>query len=69
MGTNWWESVAFSPHERAERFLEILSYMYEDEFPVEGTDVTGTFLRPKDPEFTVVVLRVKTYNEQCQSLH
>ena len=59
MGTNWWESVAFSPHERAERFLELVSYVFDGEFPVEGTDVTGTFLKPKDPEFTVVVLKVK----------
>ena len=57
VGTNFWESVAHAPHERSERFLETISYLYP-EFPVEGTDVTGSFLRPKDPEFTVVVLKV-----------
>ena len=59
MGTNWWESLAYSPHERGELFLEMVSYLHDGEFPMKGTDVTGTFLQPKDPEFTIIVLKVR----------
>ena len=55
--------MAPAPNERGSRFLEMVSYLYTleggcPEFPVEGTDVKTTFLRPKDPEYTICVLKV-----------
>ena len=59
MGTDWWESLAHFPYDRGERFLKMVSYQYEEEFPVQGTDMTGSFWRPKDLDYTVVVVKVR----------
>ena len=67
MGTNFWEGIAYAPHERSERFLEMMFYLYDPDFPVEGTDVTGSFLLLKDPEYTVVVLKVSLHKPTCST--
>ena len=52
-------SISKNPmQERHELFMESISYLYEGEFPVEGSNVVGSFYKPANPDFTILILKV-----------
>ena len=55
--TDLWESLGKTDPERRFTFLEVLSYNEAKEFPMEGSQVVGSFLKPSDSDFTILIIR------------
>lgn len=58
--TNFWESLGSALQERKDNFLQALSQGPGEsrEFLAEGSDITHSFPKTKDPEFTGLILSV-----------
>ena len=55
--TDLWEALGKTDPERRFTFLEVLSYNEAQEFPMEGSQVVGSFLKPSDSDFTILIIR------------
>ena len=58
--TNFWDSLGSTLQERKDNFLQALSQGPGEskEFLAEGSDITHSFPKTKDPEFTGLILSV-----------
>ena len=57
--TNFWESLGTTLQERKDNFLQMLSQgQGGGDFPAEGSEVTHSFPKTKDPQFTGLILSV-----------